>query len=104
MFIKSSIKNIAMAAVLIGSLAACAAMSGRETAGEYLDDATITSKVMAQIINDPDLKKNQISVETLQNTVQLSGFVDSHKDVARAGELARGVKGVRSVENHLIVR
>jgi osmotically-inducible protein OsmY len=89
---------------LAASVAACDAVSGRETAGEYVDDTTITTKVIAQIINEPTLTKNQVQVSTLERVVQLSGFVDSAANVARAGELARGVSGVRSVRNNLIVR
>ena len=79
-------------------------MSGRETAGEYVDDATITTKVKAAMFDDPALKVMQISVETMQNVVQLSGFVDSEQTKVRAGERARSVAGVREVKNDLVVR
>jgi osmotically-inducible protein OsmY len=46
----------------------------------------------------------QISVETMQNVVQLSGFVDSEQTKARAGERARSVAGVQEVKNDLVVR
>ncbi len=82
---------------------ACDPIAGRETAGEYVDDATITSKVIAAIIDDPVLKKSNISVETLQNVVQLSGWVESDLSLARAGAIARAVSGVHSVRNDLII-
>ncbi|MDQ7839391.1 MAG: BON domain-containing protein, partial [Thermodesulfobacteriota bacterium] len=50
------------------------------------------------------LKSFQISVETYQGTVQLSGFVNSQKAVDKAGEIVRSVKGVKSVKNNLIVK
>ena len=90
--------------VLAVSVAACDPIAGRETAGEYVDDATITSKVIAEIVNDSSLKKYQVGVETFKNVVQLSGFVDSAQARTRAGELAGKVKGVKSVKNDLIVR
>ena len=89
--------------VLAGMLASCAAVSGRETAGEYVDDATITAKVKTAIGNDPSLRLFQISVETFQNVVQLRGFVDSTKASSRAEKLAK-VKGVTDVQNDIIVR
>jgi hyperosmotically inducible periplasmic protein len=46
----------------------------------------------------------QIGVETMQDVVQLSGFVDSAQTKARAGEVARSAKGVREVKNDLVVR
>lgn len=79
-------------------------MSGRETAGEYADDATLTAKVKSAIYQDPSLKVTQIGVETLQNVVQLSGFVDSTEVKSRAGEVARDVSGVKDVTNDLVVR
>ena len=95
-----SLAAFALAVVLSG----CAAFSGRETPGEYVDDAAFTTKVKAQIFNDPALKSQQISVETMQDTVQLSGFVDSAQIRDRAGAVARNVEGVHSVKNNLLVR
>jgi osmotically-inducible protein OsmY len=46
----------------------------------------------------------QINVETFKGTVQLSGFVDSAGAAERAVELARTVKGVKTVNNSLIVK
>jgi hyperosmotically inducible protein len=93
-----------VALALTASLAACSAMSGRETTGEYVDDSTITAKVKAALFDDSSLKSMQIGVETMQDVVQLSGFVDSEPTKARAGEVARGVEGVREVKNDLVVR
>jgi osmotically-inducible protein OsmY len=50
------------------------------------------------------LKVTQIGVETMQNVVQLSGFVDSVEVKSRAGEVARDVSGVKDVANDLVVR
>ena len=97
-------RPIALAVFLTMSVAACAAISGRETAGEYVDDATITTKVKTAILNEPTLKSRQISVETMQNAVQLSGFVDSAQTKTKAGQIARSIVGVRSVKNDLIIR
>ncbi|HEX8042061.1 BON domain-containing protein [Candidatus Deferrimicrobium sp.] len=91
---------IALVTVYLG----CAATPKREGTGEYLDDSAITTKVKAAIFNDPSLKVFQINVETFKGEVQLSGFVDSSQSVSRAGEVARGVKGVKSVKNNLIVK
>jgi hyperosmotically inducible protein len=85
-------------------LAGCAAFSGRETAGEYVDDAGITASVKNEIFQDPKLKMFQIHVETFKNQVQLSGFVDSQREAARAGQIARSVQGVQGVSNNLVVR
>ena len=103
-FSRPRIKTFLIAGALAVSVAACAAFSGRETTGEYVDDATITTKVKTAIFEEPSLKSLQVSVETFQDVVQLSGFVDSSQSKAKAGELARNVQGVRSVKNDLVVR
>jgi len=90
--------------MLIASLVACASTSKQEGAGEYVDDSVITTKVKSLLANDDFLKSFQISVETYKGTVQLSGFVDSQKAVDKAGEIASGVKGVKSVKNNLNVK
>jgi len=91
---------IALIAVFVG----CASTPTREGTGEYVDDSAITTKVKAAILAESTLKVFQINVETFKGEVQLSGFVDSSKSVSKAGEVARGVNGVKSVKNSLIVK
>jgi len=90
--------------MLIASLVACASTSKQEGAGEYVDDSVITTKVKSLFAADDFLKSFEISVETYKGTVQLSGFVDSQKAIDKAGEIASGVKGVKSVKNNLNVK
>jgi osmotically-inducible protein OsmY len=89
---------------LVTAFLGCASTEKQRGTGEYIDDGAITTKVKAAIFNEPTLKVFQINVETFKGDVQLSGFVDSAQSVAKAGEVARGVKGVKSVKNSLIVR
>ena len=91
-------------AMLMLAFVACDSTSKKEGAGEFVDDSVITTKVKALLAEDDFLKSFQISVETYKGTVQLSGFVDSQKAVDKAGEIARGVKGVKSVRNNLILK
>lgn len=84
------------------SLVACSAISGHETAGEHIDDGTITTRVKASIINDLGLVR--IGVESMKNVVQLSGFVDSSQIKVRAGDIARKISGVKAVQNGIVVR
>lgn len=95
-------RSFLVSLVLATSLAGCAAISGRETAGEYVDDTAITAKVKTSIINE--LGSLEIGVETMQNVVQLSGFVSTPEIKARAGSIARNTSGVKEVKNNIIVR
>ena len=90
--------------MLIAGFMACASTSKQEGAGEYVDDSVITTKVKSQLAGDDFLKSFEITVETYKGIVQLSGFVGSQMAVNKAGEIARGVQGVKSVKNDLIVK
>lgn len=98
------LKSVFVALALVAAVPACSAIEGRQTAGEYVDDAAISTKVRAAFVADDNLKARQISVETFNRTVQLSGFVDSSSEKARATDVARKVEGVQSVKNDLVVR
>ena len=90
--------------LLIATFMGCASTSKQEGTGEYVDDSVITTKVKSLLAADDFLKSFEISVETYKGAVQLSGFVGSQKAVGKAGEIARSVKGVKSVKNDLIVK
>jgi osmotically-inducible protein OsmY len=90
--------------MMIAAFVACASTPTRTSTGDYIDDSVITTKIKTQLANDDFLKSFQISVETREGVVQLSGFVDSQNAINKAGEIARGVQGVRSVKNDLIIK
>jgi hyperosmotically inducible periplasmic protein len=100
---RATVLSAAVAATVL-LMSGCAPMQGRETAGQYVDDATVSTKVRAQLISNQSLKGFDIHVETMQDVVQLSGFVDSPDQKAQAEQIARGVNGVRGVRNDIIVR
>jgi osmotically-inducible protein OsmY len=105
--------RIIAAAGLATSLAlgigACAtegsASSEKSTAGQYLDDTVITTKVKAAILSDVGARAaTDVKVTTEGGVVQLSGFVASQDDATRAAEVAQKVTGVKSVKNDIRVK
>lgn len=88
-------------ALTLMTVAGCASTQKQEGTGEYFDDSVLTSKVKAAILNEPTLSAAEINVETFKGVVQLSGFVNSRADISKAVEVARGVKGVKSVKNDM---
>lgn len=94
-------------AVALVSTIGCASSSANdskasaknETAGEYLDDSVITTKVKTALINEPSLKSFEIKVVTYKGAVQLSGFVSSPDSIEKALAIAAGISGVKSVKN-----
>jgi hyperosmotically inducible periplasmic protein len=72
--------------------------------GVAIDDAAITAKVKAAVFAEPGLKTLQISVDTVNGVVTLSGSVDSLSSSDKAKALAGAVAGVKDVENRLVVK
>ena len=82
----------------------CASTRTQECTGEYVDNSAITTKVKAAFAKDPAVSAMAVSVETFKGVVQLSGFVNTQLEKDRAEEIARGIRGVKSVTNSLIVK
>ena len=100
------VKNLFNSALLIAfiSLVGCASTSKHEGTGEYVDDTVITSKVKYAIMSEDTLKSAEINVETYKGVVQLSGFVSTDKEIAKAVEVTKAVKGVKSVRNDIHIK
>lgn len=93
----------AVIALALSALTACAATRTEQSSGEHIDDAVVTAKVKAALIDDPATKARQIEVDTFRGTVQLSGFVDSADEKTAAARVAHSVNGVQNVRNNLAV-
>ena len=90
-------------ALIIFGLFACQTPGGR-TAGEVVDDASITTTVKAKLFHDPVVSGFAISVETFQGEVTLTGAVDSEKARKKAEDLASSTHGVRKVNNLIKIK
>jgi osmotically-inducible protein OsmY len=75
----------------------------QEKTGPVLDDSTITALAEWAIAGTSDLKNLNISVQTVQGRVTLSGNVPSQAESRRAASVISNLKGVKSVENRLAV-
>lgn len=95
----------ALSAPMLVLATGCSVARKQETVGEYIDGAAITTEIKAKLAEDAETSALNISVRTMDaGIVQLSGFAKSQRERSRAGEIARSVKGVKSVHNDLIVR
>jgi hyperosmotically inducible periplasmic protein len=97
-----SVLTLTGSAMLLQS--GCASTQTRQSTGEYVDDAAITTKVKAAFVKDPTVKAMDVSVDTFKGTVQLSGFVNTAEEKARAEQVARTVNGVVNVQNNISVK
>ena len=75
-----------------------------ETAGQYVDDSTITASVKAKLTADRIANFTRVDVDTTNKVVSLNGIVESPDQKTRAEQLAMQVNGVSRVENHLQVQ
>lgn len=90
--------------VLLVGLIGCAGSSTQESTGEYLDDSAITTKVKSAFVADKEVSALDIKVVTYKGVVQLSGFANSQREADRAVDLARNIKGVKSVKNDILLK
>lgn len=102
--IKKIVLRFLASFMLIAAISGCAATDTRRSAGETVDDATLTTRVKSSFIRNESLKAFQIDVDTYRGVVQLNGFVDSPEAVRIAAEVADDVPGVVSVKNNLQVK
>jgi hyperosmotically inducible protein len=115
----SNLKNtfgriaLMMSVALLSGVAAVAAPSAtttgadpssNRTAGQAIDDSTVTAKIKSELIKDPTTKAYQIEVDNRKGVVQLNGFVESSAARMRAAEIAKNVAGVVQVQNNLEVK
>ena len=91
---------LALAIVVTG----CAGNQYERSTGESVDDSATTGRVKRALSADKTYKYSDVKVTTFKGNVQLSGFVDSNDQKARATELAKTVSGVKEVENRITIK
>ena len=87
---------ITTAALLV---AGCNLVKGKETAGEYVDDTTITARAKAALVQDKMVSATDFNIDVYQGNVTLTGVAKSSEEARRAEADIRVVKGVKSVKN-----
>ena len=102
---KASALLLALASALtVLTTTGCAVTRDQESVGEYVDDATLTTRVKGKFAADPTVSAMSISVETMKGVVQLSGFAKNTDERVMAEKLARATSGVKGVRNDIAVR
>lgn len=104
----SLVLSAALAGLLTGFVAGCTKStevagtpSTGTTVGTEIDDSIVTASVKSALLADTDIKGYDFKVETRKGEVQLSGFVDKQTQIDLAVTVARGVTGVKSVQNNV---
>ena len=100
-------RTLALAAavgVTIITATGCAVVREQQTVGAYVDDSAITTAVKAKFAEDKTVNAVAIRVETLNGTVQLSGFAKSQAEKDQAERIARNANHVKEVRNSIVVK
>jgi len=97
--------TICLTLLFAATVAACSSTATSRGTGQVFDDATITTKVKAEIAHSEGVgQAAAINVDTYRGVVSLAGFVDNEKQAHDAVEVARSVEGVKAVKNNLQIK
>jgi hyperosmotically inducible periplasmic protein len=66
-------------------------------------DDRISDQVRMRLATDPDVKGGALDISVHEGVVTIKGRVDTDKSKSKATKLAKKVKGVKEVDNELIV-
>jgi osmotically-inducible protein OsmY len=102
---RKSASCLLVAGVFLVGLGGCAtdrtATERNQTMTERAEDGWITSKIKSEFALDKAVSATNIRVNTDNGVVHLSGTAKSQDEANRAVQIARGIKGVKSVRNEM---
>lgn len=98
----TAIKKKSLLAAVVSVILA-APVNAAETAGQYIDDATVGTKTKAALVENETVSALDLNVEVYKGVVQLSGFVDSAAEEAAALAAAGKVEGAKKVLDAIVV-
>ena len=97
------LRSMLVLTLLMAVASGCTSMTGK-SAGENVDDASITAQVKTKLAAEKVATLTKVDVDTNKGTVYLTGNVENATIKARATEIAKAVSGVREVVNNLAVQ
>jgi osmotically-inducible protein OsmY len=92
-------KRLALLVVLGGVLLSPAFGAGQKPGA----DDRISDQVRMRLATDADVKGGALDVTVKDGVVTIKGRVDTDKGKTKATKLAKKVKGVKEVDNELVV-
>ena len=94
-----SAMRIAAVATAVLFVSGCNLIRGKETAGEYVDDATLTARAKAALVSDKNVSATDFNLDVYQGNVTITGVAKTSEESRRAEADIRKVPGVKSVKN-----
>jgi hyperosmotically inducible protein len=104
--IRKSTACLLVAGLFITGLTGCASTPAErnQTITERTEDGWITTKIKSEFALDKVVSATGIHVNTDNGVVHLTGVAKNPAEANRAIDIARGVKGVRSVRNEMQIQ
>ncbi len=96
--------KLVLACVLAFGMTGCNVFRGESTAGEYVDDTVITTQIKAELLESKKVDGWDVNVDVLKGRVRLIGWASDVAERRKATEIAKSVKGVKSVDNQLKIK
>lgn len=96
---RAPLKLATVATVVLLGTVGCRVIHHEESAGNYVDDTTISARAKAALIRDSNVHSTDFSVEVYQGHVTLTGVARTETESRQAAADIRGVEGVKSVKN-----
>jgi hyperosmotically inducible protein len=100
---RSFLKVAAVTAAAVFAISGCSVMRGEQSGGEYVDDAALTARVKAALLDDEQVKGTMFNVDVNQGKVTLSGTAENAAEAKRAESIAKQTPGVKGVESTIRV-
>jgi osmotically-inducible protein OsmY len=97
---RSGVTTFLVLFMILAVVTGCQTLTGK-TAGQNIDDTTITASVKSKLVADKASNLTRVDVDTNRGTVYLNGSVDTAEHKARAEQLAWQANGVKAVVNNL---
>jgi hyperosmotically inducible periplasmic protein len=95
---RPALKIAAVAATAL-LVTGCNLIRGKQTTGEYVDDATLTARAKAALVSDKNVSATDFNLDVYQGNVTITGVAKSSEESRRAEADIRKVPGVKSVKN-----
>jgi hypothetical protein len=100
-------RSLFVAPILVAGLlvvGGAAPAAAARTIGQIIDDATIVAQIKAKLAAEKLSNLTKIDVKSDSGVVTLGGTVDTLERRNKAGEIAAGVNGVKTVVNDIDVK
>jgi len=102
--VSAALLSSCVATAIVGGAAAVGSVANDERSVRmHVDDVAIASKIDARLIAEKDMPSRWVSVEVIDGTVWLTGYLPSKEHIDRALYICRHIEGVQDVKSELHV-